>query len=68
MIVKIIEYSITELTFRISLFTFNEDKYRITKIEYRTLWLFIVYMYTYKIDFNNFFLFIRNKPATTGQL
>lgn len=30
MIIKIIEDSITELTFRISLFTFNEDKYRIT--------------------------------------
>lgn len=27
---KIIEDSITELTFRIALFTFNEDKYRIT--------------------------------------
>lgn len=30
MIIKIIEDSITELTFRISLFTLNEDKYRIT--------------------------------------
>lgn len=30
MIIKIIEDSITELAFRIALFTFNEDKYRIT--------------------------------------